>query len=94
MTDTFPYKLADRRDRAALLHDLRHALLAIQLVPLLLEKHREDKIRFREICEELSRECEFIATLVEAEFADSDELDKGEAPVSTEMKGGPRDGNH
>lgn len=99
MTDTISNELAEKSDRAVLLHDLRHALYAIQLVPLLLEKHRKDSIRFHEICEGLSRECEFISARIEAEFADEAELSdadnngEGEPPAATEWKGDSRDGD-
>ena len=71
MTDTPLFELAEMSGRAALLHDLRHALFAIHLAPLLLAKHREDERRFHEICESLSRECDSVAGLIEAEFGEA-----------------------
>jgi len=71
MTETPPYELTGMSGRTALLHDLRHALFAIHLAPLLLEKHREDERRFHEICESLSHECESIAGLIEQEFGET-----------------------
>lgn len=71
MIETPIYELVGISGRDALLHDLRHALFAIHLVPLLLEKHRKDERRFHEICEGLSRECESIAGLIEEEFGDA-----------------------
>lgn len=72
MTETPIFELAELSGRAALLHDLRHALFAIHLAPLLLEKHREDERRFHEICESLLRECESVAGLIEQEFGTAD----------------------
>jgi len=72
MTETPLFELAEMSGRVALLHDLRHALFAIHLAPLLLEKYREDERRFHEICESLSRECESIASLIEDEFGEDD----------------------
>lgn len=72
MTNTPIYELAEMSGRDALLHDLRHALFAIHLAPLLLEKHRKDERRFHEICVGLSRECESIAGLIEEEFGEPD----------------------
>lgn len=77
MTESPPYELTGMSGRAALLHDLRHALFAIHLAPLLLEKHREDERRFHEICESLSRECESIADLIEQEFGEANLNDDG-----------------
>lgn len=72
MTEIPIYELAEMSGRDALLHDLRHALFAIHLAPLLLEKYRKDEQRFHEICEGLSRECEAIAGLIEEEFGEPD----------------------
>lgn len=53
---------------AVFMHDLRNIVFAIQLTPLLLEKHREDQQRFEEICRVITRECETLAALIEGEF--------------------------
>ncbi len=81
MTENPFNQLAEMSGRAALLHDLRHALFAIHLAPLLLEKHRENERRFHEICESLSRECESIAGLIEEEFGEDDLTVKSPAGV-------------
>jgi hypothetical protein len=70
MKETPLFELTEMNGRAALLHDLRHALFVIHLAPLLLEKHRQDEPRFHEICEGLSRECGSIAVLIEEEFGE------------------------
>jgi len=86
MTETPLFELTEMSGRAALLHDLRHALFVIHLAPLLLEKHREDKNRFHEICEGLSRECESVAGLIEMEFSNGEAPDP---PTGSETKKAP-----
>lgn len=86
MTEIPHFELVEMSGRAALLHDLRHALFAIHLAPLLLEKHREDERRFHEICESLSKECESIAGLIEEEFGDVGAVRSTEGGGKTEKE--------
>lgn len=68
MIETPLLELPSESARAVMIRELRHALFTIHLTPLLLEKYREDKPRFDEVCEGLSHECETIAILIEREF--------------------------